>query len=181
MKQMWEVLMLFLIPVGGGIPAGVLLAQHYAITWPVTTILYFISDLILACAFEPVMLLFLKAAKHSQFLTRWAESYKASLAKTGFKYGMSAGPFALVMISFGVDPMTGRAAARAAGHGFISGWAIAICGDMFFFALIMASTLWLNSLLGDGTWTAVIIMLAMIFVPPLIRRLRNFRASRQSL
>lgn len=166
----WDVFTLFLIPIGGGIPAGVILAQSRGIEWPIMMILYFFSDLVLACVFEPLMHLFVKFAKFSPFLSRWAEAYKESLTKTGFKYGITSGPFALIVFSFGVDPMTGRVAARTAGHGFISGWAIAICGDMFFFTLIMVSTLWLNSILGDGTWTAVIIMIAMIGVPMLIDR-----------
>ena len=34
-----EVLTLFLIPIGGGIPAGVILAKSRGIEWPVTTLL----------------------------------------------------------------------------------------------------------------------------------------------
>ena len=79
----------------------------------------------------------------------------------------------LVMIAFGVDPMTGRAAAKAAGHGFLAGWTVAIAGDMIFFSIVAASTLCLNSVLGDGTWTAIIIMFAMMFIPPLIRRFKT--------
>jgi len=40
---MLPVLMLFLIPVGGGIPARVLLAERTGLAWPVTAVLYFIS------------------------------------------------------------------------------------------------------------------------------------------
>jgi hypothetical protein len=69
--------------------------------------------------------------------------------------------------------MSGRVATHAAGYKFVTGWALAICGDMIFFSVIMASTLWLNNILGDGTWAAVIIMIAMIAVPALIRRLRR--------
>jgi hypothetical protein len=167
-----EVLTLFLIPIGGGIPAGVLLGKTRGLEWPTLAILYFVSDVILACVFEPVMYAFIHVAKRSPRLTRFLEAYKQSLAKSGFKYGVSAGPYALVLISFGVDPMTGRAAARAAGHGFISGWAIAICGDMFFFFLIMGSTLWLNNILGDGTMAAVIVMLGMMLGPMVVRRVR---------
>lgn len=167
-----EVFTLFLIPIGGGIPAGVVLAKGRGIEWPTISLLYFMSDVVLALVFEPLMHLFIRAAKHSPKLKKWADSYKESLSKTGFKYGRTSGPMALIMISFGVDPMTGRTAARAAGHGFITGWAIAISGDMVFFGLIMASTLWLNNILGDGTLTAVIIMVVMIGLPVLIRRLR---------
>jgi len=170
-----EVLTLFLIPIGGGIPAGVILAKTRGLEWALTACLYLISDIILACAFEPCMHLFIRLAKNSPFLTRWVAAYKVSLAKTGFKYGLAPSPLALIVLSFGVDPMTGRAAAQAAGHGFIAGWTLAICGDMIFFALIMGSTLWLNNVLGDGTWAALIVMGAMIVVPMLIDRFKRWR------
>lgn len=54
-SHMVSVLKLFLIPVGGGIPAGVMLAQSKGLAWPVTTILYLFSDIVLAIAFEPVL------------------------------------------------------------------------------------------------------------------------------
>jgi hypothetical protein len=170
-----EVFTLFLIPIGGGIPAGVILAKARGFDWRIMMLLYFMSDLVLACVFEILMHMFIDGARRSPFLGRWAVAYKESLRRSGLNYGISTGPFALILISFGVDPMTGRAAARVAGHGFLSGWAIAICGDMIFFTLIMVSTLWLNSILGDGTLTAVIIMIAMIGLPVLIER---WRASR---
>lgn len=169
---MREVLTFFLIPIGGGIPAGVVLAKKYEILWPVTAGLYFISDLVLACVFEPIMLWFIRAAKTSNKLTQFLEHYKQTLAKTGVNIAPSLGPMALIGISFGVDPMTGRAVAKAAGHGFISGWAIAICGDMFFFLIIMSSTLWLSDVLGDGTMAVLIVMLAMIFGPSVFRRVK---------
>ena len=168
-----EVLTLFLIPIGGGIPAGVILAKNRSIEWPMMLLLYFVSDLILACVFEPLMLWFIKAARTSPFLTRFMENYKQSLAKMGMKTDVGPRPLSLIALSFGVDPMTGRAVAKAAGHGFVLGWTYAICGDMFFFVLIMASTLWLNNVLGDGTMAAVIVMVAMIAVPMLIRRVRG--------
>jgi hypothetical protein len=68
--------------------------------------------------------------------------------------------------------MTGRAAAAAAGHGFISGWAIAITGDMIYFAVIMASTLRLNSILGDPNRTMAVILAAMFILPIIVRRLK---------
>ena len=168
-----EVLTIFCIPFGGGIPAGVILAEKSRLAWYITAVLYFASDIILACVFEPLMLLFMHSTRNSEFTKRFIANYKATLARTGFNYGLSPSWFSLVIVSFGVDPMTGRAAARAAGHGFISGWAIAICGDMFFFALIMASTLLLNNILGDGTTAALVVMLGMFIIPPAIRKVRG--------
>ena len=167
--------MLFLIPIGGGIPAGVIMARNGGIGWPVMMALYFVSDVILACAFEPILKLMIAAGRRVAFLARVTDALRHAVRKTTAPYGSAAGPLALILIAFGVDPMTGRAAAEAAGHGFLSGWAIAITGDMMYFTLIMVSTLWLNSILGDGNWTTVIIMAAMFIVPELIKRWRERR------
>jgi hypothetical protein len=134
--------------------------------------LYLVSDIILACLFEPIIHLLGYAGRRMPRFGRFLQAFKESMNKTIAKYGIRPGPFTLVMVSFGVDPMTGRTAAKAAGHGFVSGWSLAICGDLIFFSVIMISTLCLNNLLGDGTWTAVIIMVAMMIVPNLSQRLR---------
>ena len=109
-----EVLTLFLIPIGGGIPAGVVLGKARGVDWQLMMFLYLISDIILACVFEPLMLWFIKSSNNSQFLTNWIAAHKLSMKKMGFDYGTDLGPWALIMVSLGVDPMTGRAAARAA-------------------------------------------------------------------
>ncbi len=179
-KNAWDVFVLFMIPVGGGIPAGVVLAQSRGVGWMIMTLLYFVSDLVLAVLFEPLMLLFIYISKHVPFLAHMRETVKLTTQKTIDRFGSKPGPIALVGIAFGVDPMTGRAAALAAGHGFFVGWAIAIIGDMFFFAVLMVSTIWLNNWLGDGTWATLIIMFAMFAIPALIRRLRQNRNNSKS-
>ncbi len=167
------VLMLFVIPVGGGIPAGVLLARNRGIGWPAMEFLYFVSDVLLACTFEPVMRLMIAGARQVPALAKVTSILRDFVRKTTASYGTKGGPITLILIAFGVDPMTGRAATRAAGHGFLSGWALAITGDMMFFTLIMVSTLWLNSILGDGTKTMVIILVLMMVLPSLIKRWRR--------
>lgn len=170
---MLPVLMLFLIPVGGGIPAGVLLARTKGLAWPVAAGLYFISDVMLAFAFEPVLRLFVALGKKVPFLARVAAAMKTMMDKTASHYGgVGAGPFTLVMIAFGVDPMTGRAAAMAAGHGFVAGWAIAIAGDMLYYGVIAYSTLRLNAYFKDPNTTMMIVLVGMIFVPILARRVK---------
>ena len=169
----WEVFVLFMIPVGGGIPAGVVLAKKRGLSWMMMTVLYFISDICLAFLFEPITMLFVAAGKRSPFLARIKEAMKQSVKKQSSNYGVNLGPFALIMLLFGVDPMTGRSAALAAGHGFVAGWTLAILGDMVFFLLLMASTLWLEGILGDGTLTTLIIMVAMMLGPGLVRKARE--------
>lgn len=179
-RQLWEVLLLFTIPIGGGIPAGVVLASKYAFGWPIMCGLYFISDVILACVFEPLMVLFLRHSERSPFLLRFRQALAQSTSQTVGRFSLSPGPFSLVMITFGTDPMTGRSVTKAVGHGFFAGWTLTILGDMLYFSVIMASTLWLNNILGDGTWAAVIVMVAMVAIPTIIRKLRKGSRSEQS-
>lgn len=170
---MFGVLSLFLIPVGGGIPAGVLKAQQLGLHWPVTAGLYLVSDVILAFAFEPVMLAIAALGRRVEAFARFAAAFKEQLDRTSAEYGKGAGPFALVMIAFGVDPMTGRGAAAAAGHGFLAGWAIAIAGDMMYFGVVMLVTLKLGQLLGSPDQVVAVVLLAMFLVPVLIRKART--------
>jgi len=171
---MLPVLMLFLIPVGGGIPAGVLLARTHELPWPLTAALYLLSDVILAFAFEPVLRLMVMLGRKLPRLARITAAMKTAMDRAAALYGSKgAGPFTLVMVAFGVDPMTGRAAALAAGHGFLAGWAIAISGDMLYYAVIAFTTLQLNAYVKDPSTTTFIVLGAMILVPLLVRRIRG--------
>ncbi len=169
---MLGVLSLFIIPVGGGIPAGVLLAQKLGLHWALTAFLYFVSDVLLAFAFEPVMMGLAALGRRIPACARMADAFRNSMQKTSSNYGASAGPIALVMIAFGVDPMTGRSAAAAAGHGFIAGWAFAITGDMMFYGVVAAATLKLSSVLGSPDQAVAVVLLAMFLLPVLGRKIK---------
>jgi hypothetical protein len=173
---MLSVLMLFLIPVGGGIPAGVLLAQSKGLAWPVTSGLYLVSDIMLALAFEPILQLLAWLGGKVPFLARFSARMKAAMARSTAQFsGTGAGPIALVMFSFGADPMSGRAAALAAGHGFLMGWAFAIAGDMLYYAVIAVTTLRLSRYFRDPDTAMWIVLGAMIVVPLIIRSFRRLQ------
>ena len=169
--------MLFLIPVGGGIPAGVLLAERTGLAWPVTAVLYFVSDVILAFAFEPILRLLAAVGRRVHFLAKMGDAMAASMERVAAHYGgRAAGPFTLVMIAFGVDPMTGRAAAMAKGHGFAAGWAVAIAGDMLYYAVVAMTTLRLNAYVKDPNTAMLIVLVGMLVVPLAVRRAKNLFA-----
>jgi hypothetical protein len=171
---MLAVLMLFLLPVGGGIPAGVLLAKAKGLPWGLTALFYFLSDAILALCFEPLLRAFVALGRRVAWMARLGEALRMATARTVAQLGgAGAGPLALILIAFGVDPMTGRTAALAAGHGIWSGWALAIAGDMLYYAVVAMATLRLNAWLHDPTLTVGLILLAMILAPSLVRRLRT--------
>lgn len=170
------VLKLFVIPVGGGIPSGVLLAQNKGLIWPVTALLYLISDILLAVAFEPVLRVLAAIVARIPFLTRFNAAMKIAMTRSVAPVaGTASGPLGLVLVAFGVDPMTGRASAMAAGHGFVTGWAIAITGDMLYFAVIAISTLQLNSYFKDPNSVVLIVLAAMLLLPMLVRYVRKRR------
>jgi hypothetical protein len=171
------VLLLFLVPIGGGIPAGVLMAHARGIGWPLMMGLYFVSDVVLAFTFEPLLRLLIAVGRAIPGLGRVVRAMRDTVRHTAAQYGIASGPLALVLVSFGVDPMTGRAAAAAAGHGFIPGWTIAITGDMFYFALLMVSTLWLGDVLGDDRLTIGVMLMVMLVLPAILRRWGYARAA----
>ncbi|MBJ6725190.1 hypothetical protein JFN93_10760 [Geomonas sp. Red875] len=168
-----SVFKLFLLPVGGGIPAGVLLAHQKGLAWPVTTALYLVSDLILALVFEPILRLLAAVARKVPFLARLAAASKAlSERSTRHFSGTGAGPVALIMIAFGVDPMTGRTSALAAGYGFCAGWAVAIAGDMLYFAVIALTTLRLSAYFHNPDTAMLIVLAGMFLIPMGVRYFR---------
>lgn len=162
---------MFIIPFGGGIPAGVLAARAAGLGFAVTSALYLFSDVLLALVFEPLMLLVIALGRRRPFFARLAWAFRTATLQLTAHY-RGAGPLGLVVVAFGVDPMTGRAAAAAAGHGFFSGWAIAITGDMFYFWVVMASTLQLNAWIKDPDVTMWVILACMMLLPFAVRRAR---------
>ena len=173
LSSAWEVFRLFIIPIGGGIPGGVVLAQNRGIDWVGMTILYLLSDILLACVIEPVVLLFFGATRKSPFVARLRAVFQMSLSKITVHYGTPLGPLTLILLAFGTDPMTGRAVTASEGHGFIVGWTLAILGDLLYFTLLMVSTIWLHGILGDGTWTTITVLVLMMVVPAIVRRIRE--------
>jgi hypothetical protein len=170
----FPVLKLFLLPVGGGIPAGVLLAHAKGLAWPIITGLYLVSDVVLALIFEPLLRIFAILVGKIRFLARFSAALKPVMARSVAHFGgTSVGPLMLVLISFGVDPMTGRTTALAAGHGFLAGWAFAIVGDILYFAVIALATLRLNSYFRDPNTTMMVVLGVMFVVPMLVRYFRS--------
>ena len=175
---MLPIFLLFLVPVGGGIPAGVLLAQSKGIAWPIAAGLYLVSDLVLALALEPILRLLIYLGGKVVFLAKLGSAMKLVMAHSALPFGgSSAGPIALIAIAFGIDPMTGRAAALAAGHGFAAGWTFAIAGDMLYYAVIALVTLRLNAYIRNPNITIAVIFCLMFLVPILVRRIRSRQKS----
>ncbi len=171
MSPALSVLLWFLIPFGFGIPAGVLRSSKFGLSWTLTIFLYVVSDVILAFVFEPILRRMIEGGRRVPALTRAAEAVKRSMARSAARFGgPGAGPFGLILISFCIDPMTGRAATVAAGHGAVFGWTLAIIGDTLSFLVYMAATLKLNTFVRDPNVTMLLVLVAMMLVPAAVRR-----------
>ncbi|MFN8526205.1 MAG: hypothetical protein U0821_24150 [Chloroflexota bacterium] len=168
---LWGTFLLFLIPVGGGIPSGVLMARDADAPIVLTALLYLISDVVQAVLAEPQLLILAALGRRVTVLGRLGQWFMRASETTGLNDGGRRGPLRLILVSFAIDPFTGRAAAAASGHGFVSGWTLAIAGDMIYFAVLAASTLWLSAILGDERMTVGAVLLIMVFGPRLVQRL----------
>jgi len=169
----WGAFLLFLFPIGGGIPTGVLVARAGGVSPALTALLYFFSDVIMAFVSEPMVLLMRWLGRRVPMLGRLGDRLARFSGQSGLRDGGARGPLGLILLSLTFDPMAGRAAAAAAGHGFVPGWALAIIGDMLYFVLLMLSTLWVSSVIGDDRVTLGVVLLAMWLLPLLTRRWRS--------
>ena len=169
----WGVFLVFVTQIGAGIPLGVIMARNAGIPIFVTAALYLASDIVLAVTMEPMLIALRWLGRRVHFIGRLGGYLSRFSGATGLKSGGVRGPLGLILFSFTVSPTAGRAASEAAGHGFVSGWTLAIIGDMLYFGMIMASTLWVSSLLGDDRVTVGAVLLGTWLLPIVIRRIRR--------
>ena len=164
--------MLFMFPVGGGIPFGVIMARDAGVSPLVTLALYAISDVLGAIITEPYVMFFRWLGRHVSWIGRIGERMTRLSGAAGFSEPGKRGPLGIALVSFTVSMTTGRAAAVAAGHGPVMGWALAILGDLGYFLVLMVSTLWLSAVIGDERITIGVVLVGMWVVPVLIRKWR---------
>jgi hypothetical protein len=166
----WGAFLLFLIPIGGGIPLGVIMGRDAGLSPLTMAGMYFVSDIFMAVTHEPFFWLMGWLASVVPVLGKVRDFFRKASNSAGLQDDGARGPLGLILFSFTVDPISGRGAAAAAGHGFFSGWAFAIAGDMIYFAVLMAATLWLSGLFGDDRTTVGVVLLSVWGLSMFIRR-----------
>jgi hypothetical protein len=149
------------------------MARDAGISPLMTAGLYFLSDLLLPVTTEPMLALLRWLGSRVAVIGRLGDRLGRLTGTAGLQGGGVRGPLGLILVAFSISPLAGRAASLAAGHGFFVGWALAIVGDMLYFALVMASTLWISSVFGDDRLAIGAVLIATWFGPILVRRLRR--------
>ena len=171
----WGAFLLFLIPIGGGIPLGVIMGRDAGLSPLTMSGMYFVSDIFMAVTHEPFFWLLGWLASAVPALGKVRDFFRKASSSAGLQDEGGRGPLGLILFSFTVDPISGRGAAAAAGHGFMAGWAFAIAGDMIYFGVLMAATLWLSGMFGDDRTTVGVVLMAVWGLSWLIRRRQQRR------
>jgi hypothetical protein len=167
------VFLVFVTQIGAGIPIGVLLGRDSGLSPFEMAGLYLASDVVLALTCEPMLLGLAWLGRRVDWLAALGSRLGRVSGATGLNDGRVKGPLGLIMFSFVFAPAPARAASEAAGHGPLSGWSLAIIGDMIYFGIIMASTLLVISLFGDNRLTIAPLMVGAWLLPMLVQRLRG--------
>ncbi|MBV8719733.1 MAG: hypothetical protein JOZ65_32065 [Chloroflexi bacterium] len=167
------VFLVFATQIGAGIPIGVVMARDAGLNVLEIAGLYLASDVLLAVICEPVLMVLRWLAARVYWLAALGQRLSRLSGATGLNEGRVKGPLGLILFSFVFAPAPARAASEAAGHGPISGWTLAIIGDMAYFGVVMASTLLVIQIFGDSRLTLGPLILAAWLLPMLVQRLQR--------
>jgi hypothetical protein len=165
----WGTLLLFCIPGGIGIPSGVLLGHGDGLGPATLTLLYVVSDVVLATFFEPPIQLLRMIGRHRARVRRVGRAYLVAMHRLFPTHGASLS-MAIVLTAFGLGLPFGRVLGAGTGYGLVSSWALAITGDTACFVVGMISTLWFDGMLGDQRLAVFGALVVMIVLSAVVRR-----------
>jgi hypothetical protein len=171
------VFLIFATQIGAGIPIGVIMGRDIGLSALQMAGLYLASDVVLALTCEPILVALAWLSRRVAWLSTLGSRLGRVSGATGLSDGKVKGPLGLILFSFIFAPMPARAASEAAGHGPISGWSLAIIGDMIYFGVIMASTLLVISIFGDNRMAIAPLIVGAWLLPLLVQRLRRNNSS----
>lgn len=169
---------LFWAPVGPGIPAGVLLAQHLRLPPPVTFGLYALSDTLAVLLLNPI---YAWLRTHGRRIPAIRKVGKRALAVAMIGTGRAAAGavhdgrlapalFRVATVGFGVDIYTAGALATGLPIPRLPGWAAAMAGDLVWFALLLGSSIAAAHVFDDERVVAAVVIAVTLIVPPIARR-----------
>jgi hypothetical protein len=166
-------------PVGPGIPAGVLLAQHLRIAPALTFGLYLLSDLFAVALLNPLYS-FLRAQGRRNPTIRNIGRRMLAVAMIGTRRPnaeeVHAGRLAPALLRIGtvgcgVDIYTAGALATGLPIPRLVGWTAAMGGDLLWFALLLGSSIAAAHVFDDERATAAVVLVVTLVGPSILRRI----------
>ena len=167
--------LVFASQIGAGIPIGVIMARDSGLNLYETAGLYLASDLLWALICEPLLMLLRWEGRRVVWLADLGTRLRNMSSASGLRSGRIRGPLGLVSFSFVFGPAPARALSETAGHGPLSGWTLAIIGDMLYFSLAMAATLLVIHVFGDDRLAIGPLVIGIWLLPVLLPQLRTYR------
>jgi len=173
------VFLLFWAPVGPGIPAGVLLAQHLRMPPPLTFSLYATSDVLAALLLNPFYN-WLRTSGRRIPAVRTIGQRLMRVVMLGVRRpsaeDVHAGRLAPVLlrigtVGFGVDIYTAGALASGLPIPRLRGWAAALVGDLMWFAMLLGTSIVAAQLIDDERIVMGIVIVVSFAGPALLRRI----------
>jgi hypothetical protein len=170
---------LFWAPVGPGIPAGVLLAQHLRIAPVLTFGLYLLSDLFAVVLLNPVYS-FLRAQAQRNPTVRNVGRRMLAVAMIGMRRPnpnevrrslLAPALLRVGTVGFGVDIYTAGALATGLPIPRLAGWAAAMAGDLVWFTILLGSTIAAARVFDDEGVVAAVVLVITLVGPSILRRI----------
>src|SRR5215213_11260475 len=96
----WGAFLLFCIPIGGGIPLGVLMARDAGVSPLTMALMYFVSDIFMAVTHEPMFMFFGWLASIVPALGKVRDFLAKSTGRAGLRDGGTRGPLGLFLFRF---------------------------------------------------------------------------------
>jgi hypothetical protein len=164
---------LFFAPVGPGIPAGVLLARHVALTPAATFGLYTLSDIFAAIVCHPLFTLLRRHGRRVKPI-HWLGRRFLSFAMLGVRApkrdGVGPALTRIATVGFGVDIYTAGMLTTALPVPRLPGWISAIIGDLVWFAVLLGTSIVASGIADDDRFIGLVMIVAMIVLPRVARR-----------
>jgi len=173
------VFVLFWAPVGPGIPAGVLLAQHLRIAPVVTFGLYALSDMCAVFLLNPIYSLLRAQARRNPTVRKIGRRMLAA-AMIGTRRPtadsvrdghLAPALLRIATVGFGVDIYTAGALATGLPIPRLPGWAAAMAGDLAWFALLLGSSIAAAHVFDDERLVAAVVLGVTLLGPSILRRI----------
>jgi hypothetical protein len=170
---------LFWAPVGPGIPAGVLLAQHLRFAPALTFGLYALSDLFAVLLLHPVYSFLREHGRRNPTVRKIGRRLLA-VAMLGIRRPtveeMSPGRVApallrIATVGFGADIYTAGALATGLPVPRVPGWVAAMVGDLAWFVILLGSSVAAVHVFHDERAIAVVVLVVTLAGPPTLRRI----------
>jgi len=169
----WGVFWLFMVPIGPGKAAGILLGKNAGLDFLALLGLYLAKDLVTALYLDPLLRALPRLSARYEWARSLGKQIGALATRTHLGSGRLAQMFSLVLVSVGAGFITGGAALSSARLPRPLGWLALLTGDLLWFSCLLAAALGLTSIVPDDRMVFVAVVLLALLARPLTRRLTS--------